>query len=69
MSETEFKQGQQVKAIILASGDRYSVDICCTEIIVAMENGQMAGVPWFDIWIDNEIVSKINGAHVETVVV
>ncbi len=66
MSE-EFKQGQEVKGLWLADKDEsyFEVGVGTTEkITVVMENGQMAGVPWFAVWRNGEIDSKWNGALV-----
>lgn len=37
------------------------------KITVVMENGQMAGVAWFAVWKGGRIVSKHNGALLESV--
>lgn len=37
------------------------------KIIVSMEYGQMAGVPWFCYYKDGVLVSKWNAAYIEGV--
>ena len=59
----DFKQGDLVKAIYFNhSGDGYDAEVNCASIIVRMECGQMAGVPWFEVWMGGEVHSKYNGA-------
>lgn len=62
-----FQQGQKLKAIYLTDGARISVGGEVDEIIIIMENGQMAGVPWFAVFKDGKMVSKWNAALVEGV--
>lgn len=63
-----FQEDGEVKAIFWP-GDGI---IKCGEhgvekITVIMENGQMAGVPWFAVWKEGKILAKYNGAHLEGV--
>ena len=65
----EFYIGQQVYEIIYPSNECYTVGIGGIEkITVVMEDGQMAGVPWFAVWKNGEIESKHNAVHVSTVI-
>ena len=65
---SEFKQGEYVVAIY-AGGNIFRVgEHGCTAIKVVMENGQMSGVPWFVVYVGTSIVSKWNGALVNTVI-
>lgn len=61
----KFADGQLLTTIYLPDGDmiRAGSRICDT-IIVTMENGQMDGVPWFEVWNDGKCVSKWNGAQI-----
>jgi len=38
-----------------------------TKIVVVMENGQMAGVPWFAVYREETLWHKCNGALLEGV--
>ena len=65
-----FKDGDDVHSILypgeLAENfcvGRGGVD----RITVCMEYGQEAKVPWFAIWVDGRVVTKVNAVHVETV--
>jgi len=61
--KNEFKDGQEVKVIYLQGGGEFKAGIPgCDRITVSMENGQMAPVPWFIVWVDGIIDSKWNGA-------
>ena len=65
MSEGNFKQGQEVQKIWFSEGDGgcFAVGSLGVEkITVVMENGQMAGVPWFAVWKEGRTDSKWNGA-------
>ena len=65
---SDFKQGQEVKSIYWPEGGESTVGKGGIErITVVMENGQMAGVPWFAVWKEGKIVSKFNGAMLEGV--
>ena len=63
-----FHEGQEVGVLTfpdestVAAGQRGN-----ERITVIMENGQMAGVPWFAVWRDGKIAYKHNGAHVASV--
>ena len=65
----DFVRDQEVKSIHSASVEeyfevgRYGVE----KITVVMENGQMAGVPWFAVWKEGKIHSKWNGALLDAV--
>ncbi len=65
---SDFKQGQEVRAIFFndnldGSSSYFKVgEFDVERITVEMENGQMAGVPWFAVWKEGKIVSKWNGA-------
>lgn len=64
----EFKNGDLVKKLVfnddstVSAGGEY-----CDTIIVSMESGQMAGVPWFECWKDRKLIAKWNGAFVHGV--
>ena len=64
----EFQQDQPIKAIffqdegVLRIGENE-----CKSITVCMENGQMAGVPWFEVIKKNGEITKWNGALIEGV--
>lgn len=61
-----FKEGQELKAIFWPEGGEIEVGKSkCTRIVVVMETGQMARVPWFEVWKDGKSVAKYNGALVE----
>lgn len=38
-----------------------------TRISVYMELGQMAMVPWFNVWSGDEVICRVNAAFVSTV--
>lgn len=38
-----------------------------TKIVVVMENGQMAGVPWFAVFAGDKLRGKFNAALVNSV--
>ena len=62
---SKFAEGQQIKAIYFADRPEILAGTCtCTEITVTMELGQMAPVPWFSVWRNDEVVSKWNAAVV-----
>ena len=61
----KFKEGQDdIKTLwypdetIVKIGDRID------KITVSIEYGQMAGVPWFCLWKDGTMVSKVNAIYV-----
>ncbi len=63
-----FKQGEEVKGITFGDGGILrSGSSGCDRITVSMENGQMAGVPWFEVWVNGKVTSKWNGALCEGV--
>jgi hypothetical protein len=39
-----------------------------TKITVYYEYGQMAGVPWFNIWCGDKLISRVNAACVSEVI-
>lgn len=65
---SDFIQGQEVKTIFFndnPNGESSYIKVgkaLVEKITIVMENGQMAGVPWFAVWKDGKIVSKWNGA-------
>ena len=64
----EFKEGQEVKSLWWPNEGNLTVGQNSVEkITVVMENGQMAGVPWFAVWKDGKVASKYNGALLEGV--
>lgn len=62
-----FKRGDFLEAIYFEGDQEVRVDRDCDSIIVVMENGQMVSVPWFEVWKDNQLISKWNAASVEGV--
>ena len=67
--ETKFFDGQEVATLSWPSGNFSIVGVGGIEkIVVGMENGQMAGVVWFNVYRDGKITDKHNGALVESVV-
>jgi len=59
-----FKEGDLVKAVVFPDGGELEAGKTCDMIVVVMENGQMAGVPWFEVIKDGKVHSKWNGALV-----
>lgn len=57
-----FEQGQLLGAIFFDNGHTIKVGDNCDSIIVSMENGQMAGVPWFEVRVNDSLVCKYNAA-------
>ena len=66
-----FTHGMEVKAIYMPSdGGGWQVGSRgVSRIVVSMEYGQMAGVPWFNVWTANDahLMAKVNAAAVEFV--
>ena len=62
-----FSQGDTVQAIYFDDDQELRVGRDCDLIVVVMENGQMAGVPWFEVYKDCRLISKWNGAKVQGV--
>ena len=61
----KFCEGDLIKVIYIdESGVIRAETGTCDSIIVSMENGQMADVPWFEVWKDGRCVSKWNGAMI-----
>ncbi|MGD2065842.1 MAG: hypothetical protein PVI43_01565 [Candidatus Bathyarchaeota archaeon] len=66
--ENRFYEGQEVEAIYYPDDSEISTNSTHVDkITVVIENGQMAGVPWFAVWKDGKIVSKHNAAHLACV--
>jgi len=57
-----FKQGELLKKIVVNETTFIQVGTHCDKIIVEMENGQMAEVPWFEVWNDGKVSSRWNAA-------
>jgi len=70
----EFRNGQKLKCVCGPQGPvGEQIYYCigrddCIAIEVVMENGQMAGVPWALIYINNKPKRKVNLALMEEVV-
>lgn len=64
---SEFRNGDKLKAIYLSNGHAFTVGTNCDEIIVGMEYGQMAYVPWFEVCAGGKVLSKWNAALAEGV--
>ena len=63
-----FKEGQSVTALFFTDEQCIRVGAGeCTGINVVMENGQMAGVPWFEVYKNGEVTEKWNAAMLEGV--
>lgn len=68
MSDNRFYDGQEIQSIFHLDDEITNVnDMTIKRITVVMENGQMAGVPWFQVEYVNGVKRKFNGAHVEGV--
>ena len=65
---TSFTNGDLVEVICFDDDQEIRVGRECDSIIVVMENGQMAGVPWLQVWKDGQLVSKWNAAKVQGVI-
>lgn len=63
----QFKEGDKLVGIIFENNEMIRVGADCDDIIVVMESGQMAGVPWFEVWRDGRIISKWNAAKCDGV--
>jgi len=63
----QFEQGEQLAAAFFDDGQVLKVGDHCDSIVVSMEAGQMAGVPWFEVWKDGKMISKWNAAKCEGV--
>ena len=59
-----FENGEQLAGFYFEDGQTLKVGEQCDAIIVSMENGQMAIVPWFEVWKDGKIISKWNAAKI-----
>ena len=62
-----FTNGDFIEAIIFDDDQELRVGRNCDSIIVVMENGQMARVPWLEVWKDGRLLSKWNAAKVQGV--
>lgn len=68
MKDNRFTEGQLIKSIFWDEcGCTESGKSGCKRITVVMENGQMAGVPWFLVEYENSEPQKFNAAKVEGV--
>ncbi len=61
----KFKDGELFDAIYFEDDQAIKTGVDCDSIILSMENGQMGGAPWFEVWKDGEIISKWNAAKCE----
>jgi len=67
-----FSEGDKIKAIYLQPSMEWNGILRVGEndidaITVVMENGQMAGVPWFEVSANGAVQYKYNAAIVEGV--
>jgi hypothetical protein len=63
-----FQGREDIVAVYFSDDSFYSVGVGdVSNIRVSMECGQMAGVPWFEIWRFGKIDQLINAAMVSTV--
>lgn len=53
----QFKLGDRLRAIYFENGEELVAGKSCDDIVVVMENGQMSGVPWFEVWENGRVVS------------
>lgn len=63
---------REIKSICAVDYTRFTVSEhddfqSCERITRRTENGQMAAVPWFDVWRDGEVMASVNAAHVVVV--
>ena len=63
----QFKQGEKFSKLYFDDEQSIEVGRDCSLIVVEMENGQMAGVPWFEVYQDGLMISKWNAALVQGV--
>lgn len=61
----QFKEGDKIHQLYFSDEQLLTAGTDCDQIVVSMENGQMAGVPWFECYKGGKIISKWNGAMVE----
>lgn len=66
---SEFKKNDVVKGLIFENDISIEAGKDCDKIIVTMEYGQMAGVPWFEVIRDGRTISKWNGALLHGVLI
>ena len=68
LDKLRFEEGDEVQALYWR-GDKQVVVGCngVEKIAIVMEDGEMAGVPWFVVWKNGKIAAKHNGALVESV--
>ena len=68
MTDNRFKEGEEVQALYFQDEQIIRVGVRnTTKIVVVMENGQMAGVPWFAVFEGDKLTTKYNGALLEGV--
>ena len=62
---SEFVSGELINKLYVDNETLYMVGaVGVTSIVVSMENGQMATVPWFEVWKGNSLFAKYNGASI-----
>lgn len=62
-----FKEGEKIRVIFLTDGASIRSEVDCDSIVVSLESGQMACVPWFDVIVDGKVKTRWNAALVEGV--
>ncbi len=67
MDDLRFKDGQEIQGVFWENGDSLSIGQHADRIVVVMEYGQMARVPWFVAYKDNRPFAKYNAALVSSV--
>ena len=68
MIDNRFEEGQKVESVFWSDGEYKKVGTNkCKRITVVMENGQLAGVPWFLAEFEDSPDQKYNGAMLEGV--
>lgn len=65
---SSFEEGDAISALFFKDDQAIRVGMAkCTAIKVVMENGQMAAIPWFEVYEGESLRSKWNGALLEGV--
>jgi hypothetical protein len=68
MDELSFKEGDEnITGIYLSGNETISVGGKVTKIVVVMEYGQMAGVPWLAVFEGDKMSAKYNASMIEGV--
>ena len=70
MSDRLFEGRDDILALVFCDETYFKIgDAVGTEkIVVTMESGQMAGVPWFEIWQSGKLAHLVNGAIIQSII-